>query len=549
MHSLAPENSLTDAHPRNRYLISALALLIIPTLLVLVSMWLKEARGPYWLGTNSDPAYAYLLNGLGLLHLYSPTHISHPGTPLQMLCAVVIGVRQIFFGKGFLVEDVLRNPEAYLGLSQAVLIFLYSGALLAVGWVTLLLTQNLAGALLIQATPFLSLSAVRETTDIRPESLQLTLVILFAGLLLCGLRNPSSRGMKYLSASCGLLVGILTATKITALPLVVLPLLILPSNQNRLQYVLMAIGGCLISVLPILPHAPRFMDWIARLAMHTGRYGSGPIGFIDTGQYFVFLKSLLLREVVFGGILIGNVLVLIRFRYKKRVVSDSCFEVAHLYRGLLALTFVEIFQLLLVAKHPSEHYLIPSLGLLGFNLFVWLEIFGAVTDQALRHGLYALLAVVVVGALAYEGIKVRDMHDRLSHSRYKRMSIHRQARENHGTFRIIMYYRSSSIEYALQFGDKFAGRRFEKQLHRLYPQAYFYDIWGKSYRRFGSPLHLEQILAGADGVLYQGSPFSGHYRKHIPPGVVLEQLSPNKIEVLYRLKGLLNSASSRGRIE
>lgn len=251
MHSLAPENSLTDAHPRNRYLISTLALLIIPTLLVLVSMWLKEARGPYWLGTNSDPAYAYLFNGLGLLHLYSPTHISHPGTPLQMLCAAVIGVRQFFFGKGFLVEDVLRNPEAYLGLSQAVLIFLYSGALLAVGWVTLLLTQNLAGALLIQATPFLSLSAVRETTDVRPESLQLTLVILFVGLLLCGLRNPSSRGMKYLSASCGLLVGIMAATKITALPLVVLPLLILPSNQNRLQYVLMAIGGCLISVLPI----------------------------------------------------------------------------------------------------------------------------------------------------------------------------------------------------------------------------------------------------------------------------------------------------------
>jgi len=549
MYTLAPENSLTEAHPRNRYLISTLALLIIPTLLVLVSMWLKEARGPYWLGNNSDPAYAYLFNGLGLLHLYSPTHIDHPGTPLQILCALVIGIRQIFFGKGFLVEDVLMNPEAYLGLSQAVLIFFYSSALLAVGWVTLLLTQNLAAALLIQATPFLSLSGVWETTDVRPESLQLTLVMILVALLLSGLRKPSSRGMKYLSASYGLLVGVMTATKITALPLVVLPLLILPSNRNRLQYVLMAIGGCLISVLPILSQAPRFMQWVVRLAIHTGRYGSGTIGLIDTGQYFVFLKSLLLREVVFGGILIGNVLVLIGFRYNKRAVSDSRFEVSHLYRGLLALTVVEIFQLLLVAKHPSGHYLTPSLGLLGFNLFVWLEMFGAVTDQSLRHGLYALLAVVVVGALAYECIKVHDMHDRFSNYRSKQMTIHRQARENYGTFRIIQYYRCSSITYALQFGDKFASHRFEKQLHRLYPQAYFYDIWGKSYGRFGSPLHLEQILAGAEGVIYQGSPFSGGYKKYIPPGVVLEQLYPDKIEVLYRLKGLLNSTSSRGRIE
>jgi hypothetical protein len=549
MHSLAPENSLTDAHPRNRYLISTLALLIIPTLLVLASMWLKEARGPYWLGSNSDPSYAYLFNGLGLLHLYSPTHIDHPGTPLQILCALVIGIRQIFLGKGFLVEDVLRNPEAYLGLSRAVLLCFYYGALLAVGWVTLLLTQNLAGALLIQATPFLSISAVWETTDVRPELLQLTLVMILVGLLLCGLRNPSSRGMKYLSASCGLLVGILTATKITALPLVVLPLLILPSNQNRLQYVLMAIGGCLISVLPILSQAPRFMEWIAQLAMHTGRWGSGTIGLIDAGQYFVFLMSLLLREVVFGGILIGNVLILIGFRSKKRAFSDSCFEVAHLYKGLLALTVVEIFQLLLVAKHPSGHYLTPSLGLLGFNLFVWLELFGAVTDQSLRHRFYALLAIVVVGALAYEGIMVRNIHDVFSHYRYDQMAIHRQARENYGTFRIIQYYRCSSIEYALQFGDKYAGRRFKKQLHRMYPQAYFYDIWGKRYGRFGSPLSLEQILAGAEGVIYQGSPFSGRRRKHIPQGVVLEQLCPDKIEVLYRIRGLLNSTSSPGRIE
>ena len=61
--------------------------------------------------------------------------------------------------------------------------------------------------------------------------------------------------------------------------------------------------------------------------------------------------------------------------------------------------------------------------------------------------------------------------------------------------------------------------------------------------------HLEQILAGVEGVIYQGSPFSGSYRKHIPPGVVLERLSPDKIEVLYRIKDFLNPTSTPGRID
>ncbi len=39
------------------------ALLVFPTLLVVVVLWLADARGPFWLGRNLDPDFVYLLNG------------------------------------------------------------------------------------------------------------------------------------------------------------------------------------------------------------------------------------------------------------------------------------------------------------------------------------------------------------------------------------------------------------------------------------------------------------------------------------------------------
>jgi len=532
-----------------RWVLSLGALLILPTVMVGASLWLKEAGGPYWLGSNSDPSYAYLFNGLSLLHLRPPPHVGHPGTPLQMLCALVIIARHGFMGVGALVDDVLRNPEAYLYASQAVLVGLYGSALVVVGWMILRLTRSLVAALLMQCTPFLSVTVLKETAWVRPESLQLTLVLLYAMLLLLGLRSLSTRGMKYFAATCGLLVGMLMATKVTALPLGVIPLLLLPSYRQLFQYALAAVGGFLICVAPVLSESINFLKWVARLATHTGRYGRGKIGLIETGHYFESLKSLLLTEAVFTGILLCSTFVLIRFWWKKTGVSESSSPVAHLYKGLLAVTVAEVLQLLLVAKHPGGHYLIPGLGLLGLNLVLWFQILSAASDRLLRLGGGALLVLVTVGGVACQGVKLLDLHDQLERSRQEQMAVYRQAHENYETFRRIRYYRSSSVEYALHFGDGFNKLRFHKELHRLYPDALFYNIWKKSYHNFGGRLHLKEIGAGAEGVIFQGSPFRKSYKAYLPRGIILEQLYPGKREVLYRLKSFLDSPSAPGRIE
>src|SRR5262245_51688104 len=71
----------------------ALVLAVPPVLFALTVLALKEARGPFWYGKNSDPDYAYLFNSLVVAQVRSPGHIDHPGTTLQVFGALVLRAR------------------------------------------------------------------------------------------------------------------------------------------------------------------------------------------------------------------------------------------------------------------------------------------------------------------------------------------------------------------------------------------------------------------------------------------------------------------------
>jgi hypothetical protein len=83
---------------------------------------------PYFSDWRIDPTYAYLLNGLNILQSIPPAHTDHPGTTVQLLAALVIGIEwriRHWFGSTLgLVESVLRDPESYLNHINLVLVML-----------------------------------------------------------------------------------------------------------------------------------------------------------------------------------------------------------------------------------------------------------------------------------------------------------------------------------------------------------------------------------------------------------------------------------------
>jgi len=121
-----------DAQQRATWQIIALS--VVPCLLILLGIVLRAAAGPF----ESDPDYAYLLNGLGLLTLHSPGHYDHPGTTVQIIAALVTLPAWLFsvplYGMSGLVSAVLSHPEFFLRVINIVLIVADAAAAFYMGW-------------------------------------------------------------------------------------------------------------------------------------------------------------------------------------------------------------------------------------------------------------------------------------------------------------------------------------------------------------------------------------------------------------------------------
>src|SRR6185369_4531457 len=74
---------------------------------------LGHARGPPALdGRSTDPTYPYILNSLLVAEGRPPAQATHPGTPLQVLGAVVLRVAHGLSGSALdLQRHVLTDPE------------------------------------------------------------------------------------------------------------------------------------------------------------------------------------------------------------------------------------------------------------------------------------------------------------------------------------------------------------------------------------------------------------------------------------------------------
>ena len=108
-----------------------LILLIFPLILVLLGTYMKRVIQDYSM-FSVDPDYCYLFNGLNLAHHNFPWHIDHPGTPLQLLSAIVIRLVHLF-RNDTLDMDLFKNPELYINAINYTIIYLQAIVLFFTG--------------------------------------------------------------------------------------------------------------------------------------------------------------------------------------------------------------------------------------------------------------------------------------------------------------------------------------------------------------------------------------------------------------------------------
>lgn len=364
-------------------------LLILPVILFLTCSLLQKYQGPYFTNSQYDPSYVYLISSLNLSHFsgYGVEHIDHPGTPVQVIGAIVIKLSHFVTGEKIsLAEDVLLNPEKYLSEIDFTFLLINCLGLFILGIVAYKIYSDLILSLLLQFTPFTSISILSMLTLVRPENFMFFVVCILISVLILFLNiqnKGNSNFLKYVILT-GIICGLGIATKITFIPLILIPLIIFPGIKYKLLFLSIIIFSFLIFVIPALSYdnVNYFVNWVYSLFINNKKYGRGEPTVVDTYTFFRSIKKILIKEWIFDAAYISvaaaTAIILLRkfktvFVKIKNIVPDGISD--NTFKLITGIFFAMSSQILIVAKHYGENYMFPVLVISVFSIFISIKAF------------------------------------------------------------------------------------------------------------------------------------------------------------------------------
>lgn len=486
---------------------------------------MSAARGPFYLGPNSDPEYAYLLNAAGLLELHAPNHTDHPGTPVQVASAVVIGGTWLIAGQDSLVPDVLKRPEFYLGaIGVAFSLFLVLLLIIA-GLAAFYFTRSIMVVICVQATPLLSTHTVNALGTVRPEILLVTMALALGASVLWVWNNPERLDRRSTALWFGALAGLGVAIKITFAPLALIPLILLITRRQRITYLVAAGVAFLVCILPILVRLRQIVRWNYNLFIHTGIHGQGETGVVNFSAYGSNLKMLLSHEPALLIFALAGILCAVAFR--SHAQRDA--QTALAWRATLGISVVELLQFVIVAKHPNPHYLLTAMALLGTHAACMVLLLRE-TRVAIPAAMAGLLA-----ALIFVVPSIPRQREALAAHRDAMAEFQKRIDEKTRGGVTVYYHRCSAPAYALKFGDDFCGSYFSPRLETHFRDNYFYNVWKKKLSSSARMLTASELIAeaGTRPIYFRGESWDLVPPEFWPEGFTFQRIDGAGAEVLY----------------
>jgi hypothetical protein len=433
---------------------------------ILVGQWL----GPFYVRLDMDPSYAYLFNGLGLLHGLMPGHTDHPGTTVQELAAITILFRWLFTflaGSHQSVSDsVLSQPEVYLAAINIVLLVVGAAA---TGLGILFLTRRTGRiwpGLLVPAIMMSSPSLVgREgLVSVAPEPLSMALAILVVLLALPSVQSHQKETRFVPPMLLGCVLGAGIVTKVTFAPLALFVLALPGIVSVALAGFATAVAMAFFTI-PIWPRLPVMFDFFQQMLTHLqGTYGGGPVGLPPAASVAHGVWVLLHNEpIIFVAIAaLGMAIILpLRDRNPEHESWRRLFLI-----GLVVILCQLAITTLKVAM-PFARYLVPSLAVIVILTPLALHFF-------IKDGKLAAAAGTLVMLGFAAGSSVGTLQRNIAGERRPAVALQQLTDvANHANCRRLVpyygYWGSFSPEYALRFGDLYMRGAFAEKLNQLYP--------------------------------------------------------------------------------
>jgi hypothetical protein len=428
-----------------------------------------------------DPEFNYLFNGVLLSHLkFHLNAIGHPGTPIQLMIAVIARVVHLFRPGQSLWDDVILNPDLYIrsvvytaGVINATILFI-------TGRYIYRKTDSLIPALILQLTPFAFLLTLEESYRMMPELIMPSIIAFWIMLIIRMLKDDPDKNGRY-TMLFAVLTGFSLADKLTFLPFVFLPLFLLSGFRARIKYLSFTAAFFLLFAFPVLFNSHKFISWVIDLFTHKGVYGSGEKGIIDLNNFLFNLNFLQLNTVQ----LLFPALILIILLITGVITKKKWKLVSSVSAGLL---FVFVFQFAITAKHFAFYYMTPSLLMAVFTGYLVYELLNESLGKSLSKWLpkailmtFGILLVVSNAPKVVRQLKGLEERKRIKQTAYLKFA---PILKNSPRIIAPDYYGSSSPEYALLFGLHESGRykaEVQKEIEKHYPGTVMYLAWADVY--------------------------------------------------------------------
>lgn len=515
--------------------------------LAAVAWSVRRARlfGPYWGSPMYDPEYAYLVNALNLLQGDPPAHTDHPGTPLQLLMAGIIGLRHRIAGDlPGMRWDVLTHPEAYLRTCWVVLMAIVAIAAMYMGASVRKVCRNTAAGIVAQVAVLSCGVSMASLERVSPEPLLLAYAMVLGAVALRisrprvkGERTPRWRG----APAMGALMGIAVATKITFAPLGILIAMLPRRIAWKVVAGVFTAAAFLISVIPIRERWPRTIAWLKDLFWGSKRYGGGPRTIVDRDSYAQELVGLLKLEPTLGAGVATFALVILASagawmvsRRHRRPALDGELPPVLLRPVVVMVAAVllsQVAMLLMVAKMPEGRYLIPAVGLLGPGVgAVWCLIMRARTPRIASWALVLVLSAGVLAGAAHHTRRILAIDRARPGWTANRLKMQAAIEELPADARVVTVYGSTGKGVALNFSVSWSGERFAREIGELHPKIIYERNVNRYQHGEQRPGPQELAALAREGRLYAVLPI---HRKL--EGFTLEPITTIGMERLCRV--------------
>lgn len=465
-------------------------LFVLPVILFITAHILKVVQGPYYLNFY-DPSYVYLINSLNLAQLsgYGVGHFDHPGTTVQVLGAVAV---KLFYFLGNnnqdIVNDVLSRPEAYLFFMNKFFVLLNCTALFFLGYFTLKVTDNFLLAILIQLSPFTSTEIFYGLIIVTPENLLIFCSLFFIASLIYyifRLKNENPVPIQ-LILTWGIICGAGLVTKLNFIPVLLIPFFLIRGLKGKFYFLTFTLITFLILFSPALYNISNFLSWIEKLFINNGRYGNGEATIINESTFLSNIKLIFTKDKLYSFAYFLCLVTLITGWYSKRRKSGIVISAELLKRSrLLLLIFISMnLQILLVAKHYSQYYMIPSFMLVSLILLlsalIYADYFKSITFGIKMNQMITLLIILVSSFSLY---KIIYSYYEGEGQRIEAERIVNIVNGEYSDDLVISGFGSANPDCALSFAVQYAaGQRafYNKILNEKLHSHIFYNPWVNS---------------------------------------------------------------------